>query len=267
MVGETFMSKAISSYVAKSWDQDGKVEYTEEENSTWSVLFARQSQVITNRACDEYIRGLEILELPKDRVPQCHEVSMALQKVTGWSIAPVSALISFDQFFSLLANQQFPAATFIRRKEELNYLKEPDIFHEIFGHCPLLTNPAYADFTHTYGKLGLKATHVERVLLARLFWFTVEFGLINTHQGLRAYGGGILSSIEETVYCLESEKPKRKAFELREILHTPYQIDAIQPLYFVLNSFEQLYQLIDLDLMSIIREEQDRTFSYPDHPC
>lgn len=261
------MSKSASIYVAKKVDHNGIVDYTKEEIETWAELFSRQSKIIAGRACDEFIQGLKILDLPEDRVPQCNEVSAKLKKETGWAIAPVPALISFDQFFSLLANKQFPAATFIRRKEELDYLKEPDIFHEVFGHCPLLTNPAYAEFTHTYGKLGLNATPAERVLLARIFWFTVEFGLINTPKGLRAYGGGILSSIEETVYCLESTVPKRKPFELREALRTSYHIDAIQPLYFVLENFDQLYQLIDLDLMSIIREEQDRSLHYPGHPC
>ncbi len=262
-----FMSKIVSSYIAKTVDQHGDADYTDEENATWAELFARQSKIITGRACEEFIMGLKILELPNDRIPQCYEVSKALQKVTGWSIAPVEALISFDHFFSLLANRQFPAATFIRRKEELNYLKEPDIFHEIFGHCPLLTNQAYADFTHTYGKLGLHATPAERILLARIFWFTVEFGLIQTKQGLRAYGGGILSSIEETVYCLESDAPKRKPFDLNEILRTSYQINAIQPQYFVLENFDQLYQLINMDLMAIIRQEQGRALKYPGHPC
>lgn len=261
------MSKSISSYVAKQVDQNGQVNYTEEENSTWAELFSRQSKIIVGRACDEFIQGIKTLKLPKDRIPQCDEVSKVLKEVTGWSIAPVPALISFDKFFSLLANRQFPAATFIRKKEELDYLKEPDIFHELFGHCPLLTNPAYAEFAHTYGKLGVNATPDERVLLARLFWFTAEFGLIRTHQGLRAYGGGILSSIEETVYCLESEVPKRKPFELREVLRTSYQIDAIQPVYFVLENFDQLYQLIEMDLISIIREEQHRGLNYPGHPC
>lgn len=255
------MSEIKSSYISKPVDAAGFATYSEEENEVWHELYKRQEVVIQGRACDEYIKGLELLQLPKDRVPQCPEVSKVLQKATGWSLEPVPALISFDRFFSLLAKRRFPAATFIRRKEELDYLKEPDIFHEIFGHCPMLTNPAAAEFTHTYGKLGLSATPEERVLLARLFWFTVEFGLIQTPHGLRAYGGGILSSISETVYCVESPIPQRRPFDPLQALRTPYRIDTIQPIYYVLQNFDQLYQLVKLDLMTLIRE------AYQDDPA
>lgn len=134
-----------TSYVAKPVDSWGKVVYTEEENATWQELFIRQQDIIQNRVCEEYLQGLKILELSVSKIPQCHEVSEILQATTGWTLEPVAALISFDHFFYLLAHKKFPAATFIRIKEELDYIKEPDIFHEIFGHCPLLTNPAYYD--------------------------------------------------------------------------------------------------------------------------
>lgn len=261
------MSYAKSSYVAKPVDANGMVAYTDEENAVWNELITRQRSIVQNRACDEYTHGLKLLDLPQDRIPQCYEVSEVLRDTTGWSLEPVPALISFDRFFALLANRQFPAATFIRTMEELDYLKEPDIFHEIFGHCPLLTNPAYAAFTETYGKLGLNATHQERVLLARLFWFTIEFGLINTSKGLRAYGGGILSSINETVYCLESGLPQRKPFNALDALRTSYRIDVIQPIYFVLNSFDELYRLIDIDLMALIRQAENLGEYAPLHPC
>ncbi len=254
-------------YIAKKPDQSGNISYTTEENAVWQELIHRQSKIIENRACPEYIHGLQLLNLPKDRVPQCSEVSSVLQKTTGWNLEPVEAIISFDKFFELLANRRFPAATFIRRREELDYLKEPDIFHEVFGHCPLLTNKAYAEFTELYGKLGLKANHQERMLLARVFWFTIEFGLIKTTTGLKAYGGGILSSINETVYCLESDIPVRKPFDLIEALHTSYQIDVLQPVYFVLNDFEQLYNLINTDIMSLIHKEKDSVIQTPKHPC
>lgn len=255
-----------TTYIAKSIDADGNAAYSADENAVWQELFTRQHVIIQNRACDEFIKGLELLDLHRDRIPQCHEVSRALKDTTGWMLEPVPALISFDRFFYLLANKRFPAATFIRTKEELDYLKEPDIFHEIFGHCPLLTNPAYAEFTHTYGKLGLNATAEERILLARLFWYTIEFGLIKTPQGLRAYGGGILSSISETVYSLESTIPQRKVFNVLEALRTPYRIDEIQPLYFVLNDFEQLFGLIDMDLLGLIRQVSSGE-NAPLHPC
>lgn len=142
-----------------------------------------------------------------------------MQPATGWSVAAVPALISFDRFFALLANRQFPVATFIRRRDELDYLQEPDIFHEIFGHCAMLTNPAFAHFTHLYGQLGLQASKDQRVFLARLYWFTVEFGLLATPDGLRIYGGGILSSIGETAYAL-SGQPLLQPFDLLTVLRT-----------------------------------------------
>jgi phenylalanine-4-hydroxylase len=180
-----------------------------------------------------------------------------LRETTGWVLEPVPALISFDRFFDLLASRRFPAATFIRRREDMNYLQEPDIFHEVFGHCPLLTNQAYADFTYTYGNLGLRANHADRVMLARLYWFTIEFGLIKQAAGLRAYGGGILSSMSETVYCLESKVPQRKTFDVLEALRTPYRIDIMQPIYFVIDDFDILYQLIEMDLIKLIHEARE----------
>lgn len=243
-----------TSYVAHTVDETGIANYSAEENLIWQELITRQLPLVEGRACDEYIEGLSLLNLPHNRIPQCPEISSVLQKRTGWSLEPVPALIPFDQFFSLLANQRFPAATFIRRKEELNYVKEPDIFHEIFGHCPLLTNPAYAAFVHTYGKLGMNATHEDRVMLARLYWFTIEFGLIKSKEGLRAYGGGILSSINETQYSVDSKIPERKVLQVLEALRTPYRIDIMQPIYFVIEDFEALFQLIDMDLIGLIHE-------------
>lgn len=237
-------------YVAKQPDANGYIHYTAEENAVWRTLYLRQIELIKNRACAEYLAGVEALGLSADHIPQCNEVSAILTKYTGWRVKPVEALISFAEFFELLANRQFPAASFIRRPEELDYLKEPDIFHELFGHCPLLTNQAFADFTHAVGILGLKLGKTERAQLARLYWFTVEFGLINTSEGLRIYGGGILSSKTETVYALESPVPKRKAFDLLEILRTPYRYDELQKSYFIINSFDALFHLMSEDLVA-----------------
>lgn len=248
------MSYKETTYVAKSVDHHGNVTYTDEENQTWQELLARQLPVVQGRACDEFIKGIEILQLPPNRIPQCHEISARLKDITGWKLEPVPALIPFDRFFYLLANRKFPAATFIRTHEDLNYLQEPDIFHEIFGHCPLLTNPSYADFAHTYGKLGLTASHEDRVMLARLYWFTIEFGLIQTVSGIRAYGGGILSSINETIYCLSNQVIERKVFDPLEALRTPYRIDIMQPIYFVLDHFDKLYELTQIDLLGLIHK-------------
>lgn len=246
--------KKTSTYVAKPVDENGNAPYTEEENQIWHTLITRQLPLIQSRACDEYCKGLELLSLPINRIPQCHEVSKVLYDATGWALEPVAALIPFDKFFSLLANRKFPAATFIRRREELDYLQEPDIFHEIFGHCPMLTNQACANFTETYGKLALNATHDDRVMLAKLYWFTIEFGLLKTKNGLRAYGGGILSSKSETIYSLESSVPLRKPFDPLDILRTPYRIDIMQPIYFVIDHFNVLFELIEMDLIGLIHE-------------
>ena len=260
------MSYKQTSYVARPVDETGVAHYTADENEVWHDLITRQLAVVQNRACDEYIHGLQLLDLPSDHIPQCKEVSRALQQATGWTLEPVPALIPFERFFHLLADRRFPAATFIRRRDELDYLQEPDIFHEVFGHCPLLTNSAYADFTHTYGKLGLNASKEDRVLLARLYWFTIEFGLIKGDGGLRAYGGGILSSKNETVYCLESAVPERKPFDVLDALRTPYRIDIMQPIYFVINHFDVLYELIDMDLIGLIRESRKLGEYAPAYP-
>jgi phenylalanine-4-hydroxylase len=261
------MSYKQSSYVSKPVDENGIAHYTEEDNEVWQTLITRQLKVIENRGCDEYIHGLQLLDLPMDRIPQCKDVSAALEKATGWALEPVPALIPFERFFHLLANRRFPAATFIRRMDELDYLQEPDIFHEVFGHCPLLTNPAYAEFTHTYGKLGLNASKEERVLLARLYWFTIEFGLIKQAKGLRVYGGGILSSKGETIYCLEDLAPARKPFDVMDILRTPYRIDIMQPIYFVINSFDTLYDLTNMDLLGLIRKAHELGEYPPAYPA
>lgn len=255
------------SYQAKTTDHHGDVHYSAEENAVWQTLILRQQKIIQGRACDEFLHGLTCLNLPEGRIPQCWEVSNVLQDMTGWRLEPVPALISFNRFFELLATKRFPAATFIRRREELDYLKEPDIFHEIFGHCPLLTNPAYANFIETFGKLGLNATAAERVLLARLFWFTIEFGLIKTAHGLRAYGGGILSSISETVSSLDGVTPQYKPFSILEALRTPYQIDVIQPTYFIIEDFAALYDLSQHDLLAYVRQAQIEPPVIPMHPC
>ncbi|MGE3919981.1 MAG: phenylalanine 4-monooxygenase [Gammaproteobacteria bacterium] len=243
-------------YVSKSPDKHGFVAYTYEENQIWHDLYVRQMKTIENRACNEYIEGLKILGLTKDAIPQLPDVNKALDKATGWAVAPVNALIQFEEFFDLLANRKFPAATFIRTREDFDYIKEPDIFHELYGHCPMLTNPIYADFMRKYGELALKANHKERVLLARLYWFTVEFGLINAKEGLRIYGGGILSSHKETIYATDSNIPKRVKLDSLEAFRTPYRIDILQPIYFVINSFDDLYSVIHEDLIAKIHESQ-----------
>ena len=242
-------------YVAREPDSNGVVHYTEEENAIWAELYARQEKAIQGKACDEFLHGLELLNMPRDRVPQLEEVSSVLRRETGWEVAYVPALIPFGRFFELLANKRFPAATFVRTREELDYLQEPDIFHELFGHTPLLTNPHFAEFTHTYGKLGYAASKEDRVFLARMYWFTVEFGLLQPPGGpMKIYGGGILSSIGETEYALNSDKPLRKPFNMLDVLRTPYRIDIMQPLYYVIESLDQLSEITRMDVMALVAE-------------
>ncbi len=175
-----------SKYIAKTPNAQGVIDYSDAEHATWAKLYARQEPLIKEAACSEYLIGLEKLELRKDRIPQCNELSETLQSFSGWTITPVPALISFDKFFKLLANQTFPAASFIRRPEDMDYLEEPDIFHEIFGHVPLLTDPRFAAFSQAYGEAGLRADKSDHAMLARLYWFTVEFGLIKEDDKLSA---------------------------------------------------------------------------------
>lgn len=253
-------------YVSKQPDEKGHISWTEEENNVWRDLIKRQLECIKGKACDEYIAGLKLLNLPTDRVPQFEEINEVLREKTGWEIYPVPALIAFEEFFALLADKKFPAATFIRSREEFDYLQEPDIFHEIFGHCAMLTNPDFAEFTHTYGKLGHATDKKDRVWLARLYWFTVEFGLMQTKEGLRIYGGGILSSPGETEYAISSNIPERKVLDPVDVLRTPYRIDIMQPIYFMINDISYLSELAQSDIMSLVRKAQELGLHDPKYP-
>ncbi|MGL6261484.1 phenylalanine 4-monooxygenase [Vibrio sp. WXL210] len=233
----------MTHYVSKPVDQHGNLDWSTEEDQIWQDLVSRQLPLVKQSACKEYIRGLKLLNLPGDRAPQLTEINHVLLNETGWQVEAVPALIDFDRFFALLAQRKFPVATFLRSRAEFDYVQEPDFFHEIFGHCAMLTNPEFAEFTHTYGQLGHHADSKQRSYLARLYWFTVEFGLVEQHGQLKIYGGGILSSPGETRYALEDHRPARQAFELNTVLRTPYRIDIMQPTYFVLKEIQQLYAL------------------------
>lgn len=252
-------------YVARQPDEKGFIHYSDSEHQVWNTLITRQMKVLEGRACQEYFDGIEQLALPHERIPQLGEINKVLNASTGWSVAQVPALIPFQTFFELLASKRFPVATFIRTPQELDYLQEPDIFHEIFGHCPLLTNPWFAEFTHTYGKLGLAASKEQRVYLARLYWMTIEFGLVDTPQGRRIYGGGILSSPKETVYSLSSE-PEHQGFDPLEAMRTPYRIDILQPLYFVLPELKRLFDLAHEDIMGLVQQAMALGLHAPKFP-
>jgi phenylalanine-4-hydroxylase len=250
------MSKA-QKYQAKKPNSKGIYKYTDEENDTWAYLYSRQKRIIEGKACPEFLAGLEILNMNPHEIPQCSEVSEALMKSTGWSVEPVEKIIPLKTFFELLSTKRFPAATFIRIPEEIDYLKEPDIFHEFFGHCPLLTNQNYADFVENYGKLALQCDKDVQSLLGRLFWFTVEFGLIKSSDSekMKIYGGGILSSFQETQYALESLDPLRSQFNLNQVLKTNYRYDEIQKQYFYIHSLQELFELTKLELVPFIEKE------------
>ena len=211
-------------------------------------------QFLPGKACDEHFEGLALLGLDSNSIPQLPDVNQRLKAITGWTVKPVNALISARDFFNLLASKIFPAATFIRRMDELNYVKEPDIFHELFGHCPLLTNPDFAKFTQAYAQKVLAMPEADWPLMQRLFWFTVEFGLIQTSEGIRAYGGGILSSIGETSYSVESPLALRARYDSIAVMRTPYRIDQMQPIYFVIESYKQLYELMNADFVPILKQ-------------
>ena len=216
--------------------------YTAEEHGVWRTLYERQSKVLPGRACAEYMKGLEILPLGADRIPDFAELSEALHRLTRWVVVPVPALVPDDVFFDHLANRRFPAGHFIRRPDQLDYLEEPDVFHDVFGHVPMLAHPVFADYMEAYGKGGQRALGLGRLKnLARLYWYTVEFGLIEAPEGLRIYGSGIVSSRTESIFAVESTSPNRIGFDLERVMRTDYRIDDFQETYFVIRSFEELF--------------------------
>ncbi len=246
--------KKKSKYVSRQPDENGFIAYSQAENEIWHDLITRQIPMLPDRACKPWIAAMHEMNFPKDRVPQLKDVSEVLLKHTGWSVAAVNALIPYTEFFGLLANRQFPVATFIRSREDFDYIQEPDVFHEVFGHTPPLTDHRFAAFVEAYGKAGLNADPKDHAMLARLFWFTVEFGLVETSEGIRAYGSGIMSSPGELVYAVESDIPERKPFDPVDALRTPYRIDILQPIYFVIDSFDHLFELAQEDLLGYIKE-------------
>ena len=244
-------------YISHQPDSQGYINYSEQEHDLWQQLYQRQITNLPGRACDAYLQGIDALNMSVDKIPQLPDLDRVLTNTTGWKTAAVPALISFGKFFELLASKQFPVATFIRTKEEFDYLQEPDVFHEVFGHCPLLTNPAFANFSHMYGQLGLAASKEDRVFLARLYWFTVEFGLMQAKDGpLKIYGGGILSSPGETLYAL-GDKPERRPFALLDVLRTPYRIDIMQPIYYVIEHIDYLDEIAKMDIMSYVNKARE----------
>jgi len=232
-------SKAAADYtVAQDWSA-----YGADEHALWALLYRRQIQLIEAYAAPEVLSGVQALGATGSGIPRFEDANEILAAMTGWRIVAVPGLIPDEDFFDHLAQRRFPVTVWLRRPEEIDYLVEPDVFHDFFGHVPLLTNPVFARFMQAYGEAGAKALARPGGLrmLARLYWYMVEFGLIRTQRGLRVYGAGILSSKGETVYSLESAQPRRWRFDLLRVMRTDYRIDAFQQTYFVLESFEQLF--------------------------
>lgn len=224
--------------IAQEWDS-----YTEEEHAIWRTLFDRQAKLLEGRAAPEFLEGISALSVTGDGIPDFRRLNDVLQRTTGWSIVAVPGLVPGDIFFQHLAERRFPSTCFIRTKDQLDYLEEPDVFHDVFGHVPLLVNPVFADYMQAYGQGGVKAMNQQALdFLGRLYWYTVEFGLINTPDGMRIYGAGIVSSKGESVYSLEDPAPNRLGFDLMRIMRTQYRIDDYQESYFVIDSFDELFE-------------------------
>ncbi|MAK60814.1 MAG: phenylalanine 4-monooxygenase [Ponticaulis sp.] len=232
-------------------DQDWQ-SYTPEEHDRWNRLFDRQKRVLKGRACDEILSAIETLKLSDSGVPDFEKLSEKLHTLTGWRVVPVADLVPDDVFFEHLANKRFPAGAFLRSEEEFDYIEEPDVFHDVFGHVPMLANPEFAAFMQAYGEGGLKALGSGQLHnLARLYWYTVEFGLIETNDGLRIYGAGILSSPQESRFSLEDDSPNRVRFNLSRVMRTNYRIDDFQETYFVIDSFQSLLDQCYRDFDSV----------------
>ena len=221
----------------------GWADYAAEDHAIWRTLFEGQSKVLPGRACREYLEGLAALGVCAEGIPRFERLNEVLDAATGWRLVAVPGLVPDAVFFRHLAARRFPATNWIRRPHQMDYLQEPDVFHDVFGHVPLLVNPVFADYLQAYGRSGLKALPLDALpYLARLYWYTVEFGLILTRDGLRIYGSGIVSSRTESIYCLESDKPNRLGFDLLRVMRTKYRIDRFQETYFVIDSFDQIAQ-------------------------
>lgn len=222
--------------IDQCWDR-----YTAAEHQVWITLYERQTALLPGRACDPFLKGLDALDLHRAGIPEFARINEELQRLTGWTVVAVPGLVPDEVFFDHLANRRFPAGQFIRKPEELDYLQEPDVFHDVFGHVPMLTDPVFADYMAAYGRGGQRALGMGRLQnLARLYWYTVEFGLMETAQGLRIYGAGIVSSRAESIFALDDPSPNRLGFDLERVMRTPYRIDDFQQVYFVIPSLQHL---------------------------
>jgi len=235
------------------WTIDqGWERYTAEEHAVWQRLYERQAKLLPGRACDEFLDGLRRLPIAADAIPDFRRLSDVLDKATGWQVVAVPGLVPDEVFFEHLANRRFPAGQFIRQPQQLDYLEEPDVFHDVFGHVPMLMHPVLADYIQAYGVGGLRAQRLGALpQLARVYWYTVEFGLVQQHEGFRIYGSGIASSYAESVFALDDPSPNRVRFDLERVMRTRYRIDDFQETYFVLGSLNELLELARIDFAPV----------------
>jgi phenylalanine-4-hydroxylase len=237
--------------------------YSPLDHAVWKQLYTRQTALLKGRVCDAFLAGIERLNLAASHVPSFAAINAQLTPVTGWKIVAVPGLVPEHVFFEHLANRRFPVTWWMRRPDQLDYLQEPDCFHDLFGHVPLLINPVFADYMQAYGRAALATRQTGALpLLARLYWYTVEFGLIRhaaSPTGMQIYGAGIVSSKSETLYSLESDAPNRLGFNLARVMQTRYRIDTFQKTYFVLDDFEQLFDLVRSDLDPLLTQLADAT--------
>ena len=225
--------------IPQAWE-----DYTDVEHQTWVTLYERQMKILPGRAANVFLKGLDALDLHGSGIPDFREMNAKLEALTGWTVVCVPGLVPDEVFFDHLANRRFPSGQFIRKPDQLDYLQEPDIFHDVFGHVPMLTDPTFADYMEAYGKGGQRAASLGMLPnLARLYWYTVEFGLMETPEGLRIYGAGIVSSSTESKFSLEDPSPNRLGFDLERVMRTLYRIDDFQQVYFVIPSIEQLREV------------------------
>lgn len=231
------------------WTIDqGWENYTPAEHAVWKTLFERQRALLPGRACDEFIAGMRALPIGADAIPDFRRLSEVLVEHTGWQVVAVPGLVPDHVFFEHLAHRRFPAGHFIRKAHELDYLEEPDVFHDVFGHVPMLMNPVIADYIQAYGVGGLRAQQLGVLeQLARVYWYTIEFGLVEQRDGLRIYGSGIVSSFSETKFALEDASPNRVHFDLERVMRTRYRIDDFQETYFVIRDLDELLTLAHID--------------------
>ena len=231
-------------YLNDDWIEPAQHDYTTQEHNVWDQLYKRQMDILPNLACDQFFHGLQLLNFDKGGVPDFTKINEILHSITGWTIIPVPMLIPDHVFFYHLANKRFPAGNFLRTKECFDYIEEPDVFHDVFGHVPLLTDPSFANYMQAFGKAGWKALQYNHLkALSALYWYTVEFGLLNTKDGMRIYGAGILSSPEESPYSLNAKSPNRLHLNVDRVMRTDYKIDDLQASYFFIDSFEELYKM------------------------